>query len=531
MTLITDAFLKDILPDAGRTDWPGCAIAIMQNGDVAQTFCTGLASVEHRVPIGPDTVFRIASVTKQMLCAGLVALADDGKLDLDAPLGDYIDLSPAIRDVTLRQAMSNTSGIRDHLELWYMAGGGLQVPHRLADSLRLAARQGATNFPPGSRYLYSNANFLLLSQVAETVSGQPVADYLEARFFRPLGMTRTRLRGGHHDVIEGMATGYVVDQAGDLKRGRITTELSGEGSACSCLNDLVKWVGYYRADPDGIIARLRVPQPVGHGLAPYGLGLFAETWRGISAVLHGGLWPGYLTEVLFVPEKDLAVITLANVNSIEPSQINRKIVEALIAEPGGPAPEATPDAAAWRACIEAGLWIEPDTLDVAEFTQGENGRRGLNTYGFAAALVCDSPETLRPEFARSDYAAIRIGDAEDGRIGLQLVNQETLTLVPAATMQPARDHADFVGTWWCDDIDALLRIRREGAAFEVETPGFRGHDWVATPLDGGILQIEEFTGPWPRRFFLLLQERGDHQVLIVNGPRVRRLEYRRREMS
>lgn len=525
MTLISEKDLAAILPQAPKADWPGCAIAILKDGKVAQSHFTGLANVEHRAPIGHETVFRIASITKQFLCAGLIALSDDGKLDLDAPLSDFVDLHANLKSVTIRQAMNNTSGLRDHLELWYMAGGGLQVPHRRAASLGLCAKQTKGNFAPGSRFLYSNANFLLLSQVAETASGQSLEAYLNSRFFEPLGMTRTQLLGNHFDVVDGLATGYVIDHSGALKKGRMTTELWGEGAAVSSLGDLAKWVGYYRDDPDGIIQRMAIPTQFAQGVSPYGLGLFAENWAGLSTICHTGLWPGYLTELVWFPSENTALITIANVNSHEPTLINRAIAEKLFPDHAARQAKPTLDEKAWTAAKSAGLWVCKTTPDVAEFSDHENGFKMFGSHGFGARLRIEGPTRLAPDFARSDYTGIVIERATLGEIELTLANGNTLTLVPASQSPASHPPEEFAGDWWCADIEALLRLTYSDGTFSAETPGFRGHDWSAEMLAGGVLMIKDITGPWPRRFYLSLTEQDGQQTLVANGPRVRRFEY------
>jgi CubicO group peptidase (beta-lactamase class C family) len=521
---LTDEDIRALLPE--HPEGPGCAVAVLRRGEVERVFLHGHASVEHRVPIGPQTVFRVASVTKQFLCAGLLALADEGRLDLDSPLIEHLPaMHPVPGAATLRQAMTNTSGIRDHLELWYVSGGGLQAPHRLRDSLALAMRQSGTNFPPGSRYLYSNANFLLLTAVLERVTGEAVADFLDRRFFRPLGMTRTRLRAGHHDVIEDLASGYVVKPGGRLERGRMTAEIWGEGSAHSCLDDLARWLRWYREDPEGLVARMRVPERFANGAAGfYGLGLFVDPWRGARRVGHSGLWPGYLTEIVWYDEADLAFICLSNCNALEPALINKRLAERLV--PGlepAPAPEAL-DAAAWAAAREGEPWINPESLDVAALSEGDDGAPQLVYYGGEVPLAPTSPTCLALDNGRSEYREIDIARASAGEVALVRANGERVVLGPAARLTGAPALAALAGRWRCADVEGPLIIEVEGDAVRVATPAFKGHDWIATPLPGGLLQIDETTGPWPRRFYL----RGlSADALVLSGPRARRLVYAR----
>ena len=518
--------ITSLLPERPEVNWPGCTLAILRGDEVVQTFHHGSASVEHGVPIGPETNFRIASVTKQFLCAGVVALSDEGKLELDAPLGRYLpDLKPAVAAVTLRQAMSNTSGIRDHFELFYTAGGGLSVPHRLQASRDICMAQESTNFEPGSQYLYSNANFLLLSKVAEDAAGEPLEAYLDHRFFAPLGMTRTALRPGQFDVIPHAATGYVDHGDGILRRGRMTQELWGEGSAWSCVEDLVTWLRYCRADPDGIIARMRAPQVFTTGdLSGYGLGLFVEEWRGQARTGHQGLWPGFRAEIMYYPQHDIGLVCLSNLSTLEPSALNRQILAELLG-PDLP-PRATDiDPALWTAAETAGPWYDPDSLTLVGFTGGTEDPQ-LSAYGGQGPLTALDTTRLAPDVSRSEIREIDLSQAAQGQITLVRSSGQIVPLAPLSAHAPDLGHDALPGHWYCPETDAHLHIAPTGDGFEVRTPGFRGHDWVTTPIDGGLLKIEEFSGPWPRCFYLHAErsEAGD-TILIVNGPRVRRLVY------
>lgn len=521
---LTDADFRACLP--AYADGPGCAIAVVRGGELTDTFCTGFSSVEHGTPITPDTVFRIASVTKQFLCAAVLTLVDAGKLGLDDPLGKHLpDLQGTPASVTLAQAISNTSGIRDHLELWYIAGGGLSVPHRLRDSLALCARQRETNFAPGSAYLYSNANFMLVSKIVEQIVGQPVEDYIEAKFFRPLGMTNTRLRAGHYDVIPGLATGY-VEKDGAISRGRLTTELWGEGSAHSTLNDLVKWTRYYRTDPEGLIARMRVPATFTSGETGfYGFGLMSEVWRGLSTVSHSGLWPGYRTEVVWFDEQDLALVTMSNSSAIETRTVNRRLAERLLADRVTPKSDVSLDPDLWSKGCDMGPFVSADKLFMVEMVVDKETPQ-LKFYGGLTPLSPLSPDRAELDVGNSEIIWVDFADAASGQIKMRLRNGETVTLQALKTMADIAPTEMLAGTWWSDETESRLIVRQSDGGFAVETPAFRGHDWQANLLKPGLLMIEDFTGPWPRRFLLAASASGEDLVLV--GPRVTRLVFKRK---
>src|SRR5205085_11728902 len=169
---------------------PGAIVAVMRGGAVEVCKGYGLASIELGVPIGPTTRFRIASVSKQFTVAAALMLAAEGKLKLSDPPHKYLkELKPL--PVTIDQMMRNSSGLPDFLELLRLGGHGLDKPARAVDFLEAAARNNHLNFAPGSRFLYSNTNFLLLGLIVERVARKKLGDVLAERILKPLGMTDT----------------------------------------------------------------------------------------------------------------------------------------------------------------------------------------------------------------------------------------------------------------------------------------------------------------------------------------------------
>ena len=177
------------------TSGPGVAIGVVLGNDLAIHESAGLASIEHDVPIGPATTFRIASVSKQFTCAAILLLAAEGKLSPDDDVRDHLPTFPDLgHRITLDHLMHNTSGIRDMLEIMRLGGIDLSHPIEPQDLLDGVNRQRGLNFEPGTRYLYSNSNFMLLGRIVEQVSGEPFRDFLDHRIDRK----STRLNSSHY---------------------------------------------------------------------------------------------------------------------------------------------------------------------------------------------------------------------------------------------------------------------------------------------------------------------------------------------
>ncbi len=448
--------LEALLPAWIDNATPGCAVAVLKGDALLKVVCRGLASLEHGVPIRPNTAFRVASISKQFLCGTIVILSDQGHLGLDDPLGDHLpELTGEAARATLRQAMLNRSGIRDHLELLLLAGGGLDLPHSRAESLALTSRIGATNFPPGSSYLYSNANFLLLTLVAERATGRSLADLLQEFFFQPLGMRNSRLVTGHSDVVENLAFGYVAREEGRYERGQLATELTGEGAIVSTLDDMVLWLKYHRNDPDGLIARLATAVPFGpDNTGNYSLGLCRERYRGLTSVGHSGLWPGYRSEIVRFPEVDIGLVCLANANSVDPHRLNRSIADLLLS---GEFPEADPPQlpdTLRQMALAASPFLDPASMELIELVPHKDGA-GL------AAVMHGSEQRLFPMTERrlqllpnaSNYAAFDFSSIAEGAVRAVFACGAELTLSSVARLPPS--HADL------SDCVGLLRVRRD----------------------------------------------------------------------
>ena len=153
-----------------RTDSPGCSLGIVREGRLIYERGYGMANLEHDMPIMPDTVFRIASVSKQFTAMSLLLLEQDGVLSLDDDIRKYLpDMPDYGRPISIRHLVQHSSGIRDYEGITTLLGIAYEDTYIKQEVLDLLARQKALNFAPGERYLYSNSGYLLLGEIVERV--------------------------------------------------------------------------------------------------------------------------------------------------------------------------------------------------------------------------------------------------------------------------------------------------------------------------------------------------------------------------
>lgn len=489
---------------APLADKPGAAVGVARDGALLLHRAAGLASVELRQPIGPATTFRIASVSKQFTCAAILLLAREGKLSLADPVRRHLPRLPeAFNPVTLDHLARNCSGVRDVLDLARLGGADLATPVTDAELDALLAHQRTLNFPPGTRFLYSNTGFRWLGQVVEQVAGEPLATFLDRRIFQPLGMASTRHTPDLLQPVEGLATGYLADG----RRAPHAFPLGGEGGLVSTVEDLALWAHALSLGTLGgeLESLLETTAPFSNG-APnrYALGLEVDTWRDLRSVSHGGLWPGYKTAFLRLPDKRITVIVASNSAALDPHHMALQVMEAALEgdtglRPPPPPRDAVPMAGRWVAETE-GLSLDVDADATARMhgvpfalVPGEDGRlharRGA--FPFAAALP------------RSDVLEVEM----DAGIVLRFRRAEGAPL-------PTLD-----GHWHCAELDAEWLI--EGNRVRANGPLRRGPEWHLEALTPRHLRVHMPSVLFPSWADAVL----DGDTLTVNAGRARGLRF------
>lgn len=168
-----------------RADGPGAAVAVLRDGEIVLEKGYGSAQIEYGVPVGPCTVFHVASVTKQFIAFGVAILAEEGTLSPDDDVREHLPWLPDFGEpIRLRQLVHHTSGLRDQWQLLALGGWRLDDVITQDQILDAVSRQRGLNFPPGTEHLYSNTGYTLLAEVIERATGTPFPAWMEERVFR-----------------------------------------------------------------------------------------------------------------------------------------------------------------------------------------------------------------------------------------------------------------------------------------------------------------------------------------------------------
>ncbi|HEY6298374.1 MAG TPA: serine hydrolase domain-containing protein [Candidatus Binatus sp.] len=317
---------------------PGCAVAVMKGGRIVYEHGYGMADLDHNVPITTATVFNVGSIAKQFTGAAILMLAQDGKLSLDDPIRKYLPELPYFGvPITLRQMLAHTSGLRDYEILLHFDGWRLDSPDLLTndDIFYILSRQKELNFPPGTDYAYSNTNYMLLAQVVSRLSGQSFPDFAMARLFQPLGMKHTHFRQDHGEVVKNLAYSYIDDDH-VLRLCLPNYDIFGATNLMTTVEDLARWNENFfsgRVGGSRMVQQLQQPGQLNDGtLVNYAPGEFVGTTPGGLKWAQSGTAgdAGYRADALRVPDHHLTAITVCNLGSINPTDLNVHIADLYL---------------------------------------------------------------------------------------------------------------------------------------------------------------------------------------------------------
>jgi CubicO group peptidase (beta-lactamase class C family) len=325
-----------------QTGVPSASVAVVQHGKLVYTHAYGLARLDPKTPATPDMRYSIGSISKQFTAAAILLLQEDGKLSLDDAVGKYIPGLTQGDKVTIRQVLSHTSGYQD-----FWAEDYLMTPMRQPASAQQILDTWAKkplDFEPGTKWQYSNTNFVIAGRIVETITGAPLMDLLTTRIFRPLGM-HSVWNSDETKLTTADATPYIRNALGPLrlapKEGRGWMFAAGELAMTA--HDLALW-------DESLIARTilkpesykqmftEVKLKDGKG-TKYGLGVEVTERVGRRSIEHSGEVSGFVSDNEVLVDDGVAVAVLTNQDAVNAASIIAQFVAPVILDAHRDAPE------------------------------------------------------------------------------------------------------------------------------------------------------------------------------------------------
>lgn len=427
----------------------------------------GTASLELGVPLSPQSVFYMGSVSKQFTAASVVLAAEQGFLSLDDDVRKYIPELPDYgHPVTLRQMLHHTSGFRDVLGLLHLSGRDAADLHPTAELIDLVARQKALNYIPGEEFLYSNTNYFLLAEVVKRSTKKPLSVFAAENIFQPLGMVHTRFYDDHTLVVPGRVPAYAPGTGGSFLVDWSTNyDNVGGGGLMSSVDDLLLWDrNFYenRLGKGTLLKEMQTRGVLNSGKQiSYALGLELDTYRGLPIVEHDGALFGYRTDILRFPQQRFTVLCLCNLSSADPTGLSHRVADVYLAK-SLQAASAPPQGAGTISDpgLFAGRYL--DTRDHQVFSFTASGGR-LVMFG----------DTLRPIGSNRFEGPAGTTITFDGSGGIMKVRIEGVIEFTGARIGEIHIAgaalAAYAGTYTSTELDATYRLSVEDGSLTLRT--------------------------------------------------------------
>ncbi|HYM00440.1 MAG TPA: serine hydrolase domain-containing protein [Blastocatellia bacterium] len=328
-----DSFIIERMKAA---DIVGLSVGVMRDGHVVYAKSFGRSSLIPNSTVGPNTMFAVGSVTKQFTSACILLLQEDGKLSVNDKVSKYYPNLTSADQTTLLDLMSMQSGYPDYYPLDF-------VDRRMArpiapDKLIHDYATGKLDFPPRTRWSYSNTGYIILGRIVEKVSGESFGSFVSSRIFQPLQMEHTEYQPSRTE--KGLAKGYTSFATGPQEPAipEATGWAATAGGIYSTPSDLLKWD---RALMDGKVLKpesyelMTTSRKLADGgETNYGCGQGVRDIHGVRLLSHGGAVSGFIAQNTLIPSSHSAVVILSNCESSDGiSAINVKLVSGLMPSP------------------------------------------------------------------------------------------------------------------------------------------------------------------------------------------------------
>ena len=465
-----DALLKQY----DKKDAPGLAIGIIHNSKLIYSKGFGVADLEKKNPITADTKFHIASVSKQFTAAAVLMLHQQGKLDLDDDIREYLPELPDYKEkVTIRHLLNHTSGIKSFRNVRELKGVNEKDEteyYGAKDHFEMLKKLKGLNFKPGEKFLYSNSGYFLLGKIVEKVSGVSLREFTTENIFKPLGMKHTFFANNYKEKISDLATSYYFDKKEKvLKKSHKLSDTVGHLGVVTTINDLYLWEENFHKNKIGEkgFMKLFLEKGVETGdWFSYGFGLQQGELQGKKTIFHDGCYLGFLSLFSIIPEEKFSIIVLANRDNLNLGAIAFPAQKTYLGDPEPTKKPASPsfkgkDLLSKKEMDKLVGFYHMKDLD----SYHEIYKKG-DVYKYVIARTARKEFTLKPNgedvFTLAEAPFIKIRFV---KIGTKItmfsdVNGEIVEAVKTdGTFSTKEELKKLVGIYYNDEIDENFEIK------------------------------------------------------------------------
>jgi CubicO group peptidase (beta-lactamase class C family) len=299
------------------TGSPGCTIGIVRNDSLIYAKGYGQANLEYGIPNAPETIFHMASISKQFTASAIILLAKQGKLSLEDDIRKYLPWFPDMKKkITVRNLLNHTSGIRDQWQLLAISGTRLDDVITQEHVVKILSKQKELNFNPGDQYSYSNSGFTMLAEIVKSVSGQSLRKFTDSAIFKPLQMNSTHFHDDYTEIEKNRSYSYERKDSANFTNSILSYSNAGATSLFTNIPDMSKWVMHLddaSSINQDLIKLLTQKGKLNSGKEiSYACGIVVDTYKGWKQYSHGGADAGYRTYLTVLPDLKMGFIVFSN---------------------------------------------------------------------------------------------------------------------------------------------------------------------------------------------------------------------------
>ncbi len=318
-------------------DSPGFTVLVARGDQLLYKGARGMASVELGVPMQPDQLLRIGSVTKQFAAAALLKQIDEGKAKLDDPVSRFLPDYPNASKITLRQLLNHTSGVKSYTAIpGYM---GNPVRRDLStEELINEFKDLPVDFAPGERWAYNNSGYVLVGAVVEKISGQPWYQAVDKLLIKPAGISNLHYEAGDK-LFKGLARGYTVNASGEVVPAGLLSMTQPHAAGALIANTEALWRWNQALHGGKLLSKsgyasMTTPEGAAKSFK-YGFGLSTVTLRDQVVLMHTGGIHGFASVLDYLPASQTTVVILRNSDNGGGADITvaQKLAAFAIGEP------------------------------------------------------------------------------------------------------------------------------------------------------------------------------------------------------
>ena len=296
---------------------PGGAVGIIRNDSLIYAKGYGMADLEQQIPITPQSIFYMCSLTKQFTGYSIALLVRQGKVKLDDDIHVYLPWMPDFgKKITVSNLLHHTSGIRDDISLAAIAGLSLDGMLTQDGALQLLKKQRALNFEPGEKFSYSNSNYILLAEIIKKVSGQTFRAFTDSAIFKPLAMVNSKIVDDYQQVVTNRVPSYYSSDGKTYKNNYQNIYTLGDGGLFTNIDDMAHWAMNFfntKAGDQKDIELTTQKNRLNNGKEnTYAFGIAVDSSRGWKRLSHNGGLAGYNTVINIYPDLKIAFIVFGN---------------------------------------------------------------------------------------------------------------------------------------------------------------------------------------------------------------------------